>query len=168
MAAHKKDFPDQRQLIEGQLGAWRFLAKCALFPKAVTGAVQRMARHVEDLEAKLEEVSAERDRLALRLAGWEGDGDKKNGGGNARRRIDRTRHAERRNWHSSDVTGDASVTHGRAAPAQGLPVPELWQRLLEAKGLSGETAGHVAGSSAHPPPPLCLRKSFLPKQRLSS
>ena len=77
MAAHEKEMLDQQRLAQGQLGAWQFLAKFALWPKAVTASVQRMARRIEDLEAERDNVAAERDQLALRLAGWEDGGNKK-------------------------------------------------------------------------------------------
>ena len=72
----------QKEFSQSAIGcpwtAWHlaFSREMRTVPKAVTGIVQQMAR-LEDLESKLEEVSAERDQLALRLAGWEGSGHKK-------------------------------------------------------------------------------------------
>ena len=77
MAAHELELLDQQRLAQGQLVVWQFLAKCALWPNAVTASVQRMAERIEDLEAERDIVASERDKQALRLAGWESGGNKK-------------------------------------------------------------------------------------------
>ena len=77
MAAHELELLDQQRLAQGQLVVWQFLAKCALWLKAVTASVHRIAERIEDLEAERDNVASERDQLALRLTGWESDGNKK-------------------------------------------------------------------------------------------